>query len=107
MSRTAPMCRSADWQSAVSPTGSRQTVRAPAGCQPATGRLPVCATRAGLCPPFPNCGQDVGHDFGLWLRANVSLAVETDTDRAGFHVAAADDQHGVDLGLFGVGDLRS
>ena len=28
--------RSAGWQPAVSPTGSRQTVRRPAGCQPAT-----------------------------------------------------------------------
>src|SRR6185295_10441612 len=57
------------------------------------GRLPVCATRAGLRPPLADRGQNVGYDFGLWFRSNVSLAMEPDTDRAGFHVAAADDQH--------------
>ena len=31
--------------------------------------------------------------------------METDADHAGFQVARADDEHGVDFALFGVGDL--
>ena len=40
------------------------------------------------------------------LRAEVAFAVDADADGAGFHVAVADDEHGVDFHLLGVGDLR-
>ena len=50
--------------------------------------------------------QNVRDDFRLRLRALRAAVVETHTYRAGFHVATADDEHGVDAQLFRVGDLR-
>src|SRR5579862_8944934 len=49
--------------------------------------------------------QNLGNDFGLGLRPDVAFAVKANTDRAGFHVATANDQHGVDLGLLSVRNL--
>lgn len=42
----------------------------------------------------------------LRLRADVAFAVETHAHGAGFQVALADDEQGVDLRGLGVGDLR-
>jgi hypothetical protein len=39
------------------------------------------------------------------LRAKVALAVDADADGVRFEVALADDEHGVDFHLLGVGDL--
>src|SRR6267142_314045 len=50
--------------------------------------------------------QNIRHNFGFGFRADVAFAVDADADVAGFHVARADDEHGVDPGLLGVGDLR-
>ena len=43
----------------------------------------------------------------LRLRALRAFVVETDADRAGFQVAAADDEHGVDAQLFRVLNFRA
>ena len=56
--------------------------------------------------PFFNARQDVRDDFPLRLRALRAAVVETHAHRAGFHVAAADDEHGVDAQLFRVGNFR-
>src|SRR5215510_11270959 len=58
-----------------------------------------------LGSPFPNRRQDIGHDFGPGLCAEIAFAVETDRDVAGFHVTGSDDEHGVDLRPFRILDL--
>ena len=40
------------------------------------------------------------------FRAEIAFAVDAEADGVGFHVAVADDEHGVDFHLLGVGDLR-
>ena len=52
-----------------------------------------------------NGGQDVRHDFRPWLCALRAFAVEADAHGAGLQVAPADDEHGVDARLLGVGDF--
>ena len=61
--------------------------------------------RAPLRTALPNRRQNIHHHFALGLRTHVTFTVQTDGNRAGFHVATADHQHRVDFGLLGVGDL--
>ena len=49
--------------------------------------------------------KKVGDDFLARLRAEVAFAVHAHADGAGFHVAVADHEHGVDFHLLGAGDL--
>ncbi len=52
-----------------------------------------------LRPPLFNCRQNFRNHFALRLRAEIAFAVQTDGNIAGFHVTAADDEHGVDFRL--------
>ena len=67
------------------------------------------ANRTGTtAPPRPallDRGEQVGDDFGAGLGAEVALAVDADADVAGFEVAVAEDEHGVDFHRLGAGDL--
>jgi hypothetical protein len=49
--------------------------------------------------------EDGGYDFGFGFGALVAFAVEADADVAGFEVARADDEHGVDFGFLGALDF--
>ena len=55
--------------------------------------------------PLLDRREDIGDDLGPWLGAEVAFAVHADADGAGFQVAVADDEHGVDLHLLGALDL--
>ena len=59
-----------------------------------------------LRKPLVNCAQYFRQHFTLWLRAEVAFAVQAHAHVAGFQVAAADDEHGVDFRLLGFGNLR-
>ncbi len=57
------------------------------------------------CPALFNVLQNLRHHFRLRLRALRAAVVETHAHCAGFHVAPADDEHGVDFGFLGFGNL--
>jgi hypothetical protein len=46
--------------------------------------------RSELCPPFPNCRQDVRHNLRLWRRALRVFVVETDVCLGSFQSSNAD-----------------
>lgn len=51
-------------------------------------------------------GKGVRNDFIAWLRALRAAGVQAHGDVAGFKVALAEDEHGVDARVLGVGDLH-
>jgi len=58
-----------------------------------------------LRPALSDRLQNVTDALGARFGAEVALAVDADADRVGFHIPRADDEHGVDFHLLGVGDL--
>ena len=84
LSRVRWECYSAGWRSAVSQTGCLQ--------------MP-------LRPPLFDRRQNVRHHFALRLGAEIAFAVDAHANVARFHVARADDEHGVNFRQFRVLDL--
>ena len=58
-----------------------------------------------LRPSFFDAGQNIRDHFRLRFRALRTAVVKTDAHRDGFHVATSDDEHGVDFGFLGFGNL--
>src|SRR5688572_28527950 len=58
-----------------------------------------------LRPALFDRGKQVGNHFVARLRAEIALTMDTYADGVRFQVAIADDEHGVDFHLLGVGDF--
>jgi hypothetical protein len=63
------------------------------------------AVRPSSKSPLSYCRQNLLHHFALRLRALRAFAVQTHAHVACVHVAAADDEHGMDARFFSFGDL--
>ncbi len=61
--------------------------------------------RIRLTSPLFDRAENIGDSFGARFCAEISFAVDADTDGVGFHVAFSDHEHSVHFHLLGALDF--